>query len=52
MIAAKDKKHVNKERMKKLEALDYEEHKINEDVTKMKNRLAEIAKEKANLSKK
>lgn len=52
MKAAKDKSKVEKERMKKLEVLDYEEHKINEEVTKMKNRLAEITKEKANLIKK
>ena len=52
MKAAKDKGKINKERMKKLEALDYEEHKINEEVTKMKNRLTEIAKEKAALTKK
>tara|TARA_B110000285_G_C15075496_1_gene590462 strand:+ start:1417 stop:1536 length:120 start_codon:yes stop_codon:yes gene_type:complete len=39
MKAAKLNSAAEKQRMKKLEALDYEEHKANEEIKKLKNRL-------------
>lgn len=42
MKNAKKNSAVEKERMKKLGALDYEEHKTNEEIKKLKNRLLSI----------
>ena len=49
---AKERSAAEKERMKKLEALDYEEHKVNEEIKKLKNRLSQIKAEKAAIDKK
>ena len=52
MKLAKERSVIEKERMKKLEALDYEEHKVNEEIKKLKNRLVQIKAEKAAIDKK
>jgi len=42
MKMAKERGAAEKERMKKLGELDYEEHKTNEDIKKLKTRLSQI----------